>query len=154
VRAARDARVVEIDRGRLAPGPWQPRRIFDADTLAELATSIRARGILSPLRVVINAAIKAARRTVRCGPMSTRLTRLTRNRAHIRSTSGMSCLLCGESAATLEGGTLRPSAAKSMRVTGARIICGRFGGSLSPTDQASSSISCERKIAEARRIES
>jgi ParB family chromosome partitioning protein len=52
VRAARDARVVEIDRGRLAPGPWQPRRIFDADSLAELAISIRARGILSPLRVV------------------------------------------------------------------------------------------------------
>jgi hypothetical protein len=74
-------------------------------------------------------------RTVRCGPM---LTRLTRQRARIRRTkwSELSCLLCGESAATLEGGSvLRPRAANSVRVTGTRVICGRCGGSLSPTDQ-------------------
>src|ERR1051326_8126519 len=50
--SALDGRVVEIQRVRLAPGPWQPRRVFDAESLDELATSIRARGILSPLRVV------------------------------------------------------------------------------------------------------
>lgn len=50
--AALDGRVVDIHRARLAPGPWQPRRVFDAESLDELATSIRARGILSPLRVV------------------------------------------------------------------------------------------------------
>ena len=48
----------------------------------------------------------------------------------------MSCLLCGESAATLEGGSvLRPRAINSVQVTGTRVICGRCGGSLSPTDQ-------------------
>ena len=65
-------------------------------------------------------------------------TRLTRNRAHIRRTKWieLSCLLCGESAATLEGGSvLRPRAAKSVRVIAARVRCGRCGGSLSPTDQ-------------------
>jgi hypothetical protein len=65
-------------------------------------------------------------------------TRLTRHRARIRRTKWieLSCLLCGESAATLEGGSvLRPRAANSVRVTGARVICGRCGGCLSPTDQ-------------------
>ncbi len=65
-------------------------------------------------------------------------TRLTRNRVHIRRTKfiALSRLLCGESAATLERGSLlRPRATKSGRVTGARVTCGRCGGSLSPTDQ-------------------
>jgi hypothetical protein len=65
-------------------------------------------------------------------------TRLTRHGARIRRTKWieLSCLLCGESAATLEGGSvLRPRAAKSVRVTGVRVLCGRCGGSLSPTDQ-------------------
>ena len=65
------------------------------------------------------------------------LTRLT-HRARIRRTKWieLSCLLCGESAATLEGGSvLRPRATNSVRVNGARVICGRCGGSLSPTDQ-------------------
>jgi hypothetical protein len=65
-------------------------------------------------------------------------TRLTRHRARIRRTKWieLSCLLCGESAATLEGGSfLRPRAAKSVRVIGTRVTCGRCGGSLSPTDQ-------------------
>ena len=65
-------------------------------------------------------------------------TRLTRHRTRIRRTKWieLSCLLCGESAATLEGGSvLRPRAANSVRVNGARVICGRCGGSLSPTDQ-------------------
>ena len=71
-------------------------------------------------------------------------TRLTRHRTRIRRTKWieLSCLLCGESAATLvpraelEGGSvLRPRAANSVRVTGARVMCSRRGGSLSPTDQ-------------------
>jgi hypothetical protein len=45
-------------------------------------------------------------------------------------------MLCGEAVATLEGGSvLRPRAAGSVRVNGARVVCGRCGGSLSPTDQ-------------------
>ncbi len=74
-------------------------------------------------------------RTVRCGPM---LARLTGHRARIRRTKWieLSCLLCGESAATLESGSvLRPRAANSVRVIGARVTCGRCGGSLSTTDQ-------------------
>jgi hypothetical protein len=45
-------------------------------------------------------------------------------------------MLCGEAVATLEGGVLlRPRAASSVRINGARLVCGRCGGSLSPTDQ-------------------
>ncbi len=48
----------------------------------------------------------------------------------------LSCLLCGEWAATLEGGSvLRPRSAGSARVAGSRVVCGRCGGGLSPTDQ-------------------
>ena len=65
-------------------------------------------------------------------------TKLVERGARIRRTKWveLSCLLCGESVATLEGGTLlRPRTANSARVMGARIVCGRCGGSLSPTDQ-------------------
>jgi len=45
-------------------------------------------------------------------------------------------MLCGEAVATLEGGTLlRPRTEASVRVNGARVVCGRCGGSLAPTDQ-------------------
>lgn len=48
----------------------------------------------------------------------------------------LSCLLCGEWVATLEGGSLlRPRQGGSARVNGGRIVCGRCGGSLTPTDQ-------------------
>jgi len=48
----------------------------------------------------------------------------------------LSCLLCGEAVATLEGGAvLRPRTASSVRVLGARVVCGRCGGSLSPAEQ-------------------
>ena len=33
------------------PGPWQPRQIFEADALAELAVSIRQRGLIQPILV-------------------------------------------------------------------------------------------------------
>jgi hypothetical protein len=48
----------------------------------------------------------------------------------------LSCMLCGEWAATLEGGSvLRPRSPGSARLTGTRVVCGRCGGALSPTDQ-------------------
>lgn len=58
--------------------------------------------------------------------------------ARIRRTKWveLSCLLCGEAAALLEdGAVLRPRTAGSVRVTSGRVVCGRCGGSLSPTDQ-------------------
>ena len=33
------------------PGPWQPRQIFEADALAELAVSIRQKGLIQPILV-------------------------------------------------------------------------------------------------------
>ena len=65
-------------------------------------------------------------------------TKLIERGARIRRTKWveLSCMLCGEAAATLEAGTvLRPRNAQSVRVNGARVVCGRCGGSLSPTDQ-------------------
>jgi hypothetical protein len=58
--------------------------------------------------------------------------------ARIRRTKWveLSCMLCGELVGTLEGGSvLRPRTESSVRVAGARIVCGRCGGSLSPADQ-------------------
>lgn len=43
--------VREIDVGSIKPNPHQPRRVFDDDALAELAESIRARGVLQPILV-------------------------------------------------------------------------------------------------------
>ena len=43
------AQSISIDQ--LQPGPFQPRTNFQADTLAELVDSIRARGVLQPLLV-------------------------------------------------------------------------------------------------------
>ena len=65
-------------------------------------------------------------------------TKLIERGARIRRTKWveLSCMLCGEAAATLEAGTvLRPRNEKSVRMNGARVVCGRCGGSLSPTDQ-------------------
>ena len=45
----RGVRLVPVDR--LTPGPFQPRREFDEIGLAELADSLRTRGILQPLLV-------------------------------------------------------------------------------------------------------
>ncbi len=78
---------------------------------------------------------RAWRRPVRCEAMSTKL---VERGARIRRTKWieLSCLLCGESVGTLEGGSvLRPRTDSSVKVTGARVVCGRCGGSLSPTDQ-------------------
>ncbi len=70
--------------------------------------------------------------------VATMSTKLVERGARIRRTKWveLSCMLCGEAAATLEAGTvLRPRNEKSVRVNGARVVCGRCGGSLSPTDQ-------------------
>jgi hypothetical protein len=64
-------------------------------------------------------------------------TKLVERGARIRRTKWveLSCMLCGEAVATLEGGSvLRPRTADSCRVNGARVVCGRCGGSLAPTD--------------------
>lgn len=44
-----EAKVIAL--GRIVPNPAQPRRAFDDATLRELADSIRARGVLQPIRV-------------------------------------------------------------------------------------------------------
>ena len=44
-----EAKTISI--ARIVANPEQPRRAFDAATLAELADSIRARGVLQPIRV-------------------------------------------------------------------------------------------------------
>jgi ParB family chromosome partitioning protein len=44
-----DAKVIRLDR--IEPDPEQPRKEFDEETLAELAASIRADGILQPIAV-------------------------------------------------------------------------------------------------------
>ena len=45
------ARVQYIPAAQIRPNPRQPRRVFDADGLRELAESIRTYGILQPLTV-------------------------------------------------------------------------------------------------------
>ncbi len=45
----RGVRLIAVDR--LRPSPFQPRRAFDEDGLAELAESIKTRGILQPLLI-------------------------------------------------------------------------------------------------------
>lgn len=47
----RTARVVEIPIAQIHPNPWQPRRVFDEESLAGLAKSIRGNGLLQPLSV-------------------------------------------------------------------------------------------------------
>jgi ParB/RepB/Spo0J family partition protein len=44
--------IQQISVSEIAPGPWQPRRYFDAVLLQELAQSITTHGLLTPLRVV------------------------------------------------------------------------------------------------------
>ena len=49
VEALANARTIDV--ARLSPNPFQPRRTFDPQALAELAASIRADGVLQPLLV-------------------------------------------------------------------------------------------------------
>ncbi len=43
--------VIEVEPSRLSPNPFQPRQACDAETLSELAESIRRQGILQPILV-------------------------------------------------------------------------------------------------------
>jgi ParB family chromosome partitioning protein len=47
----RTGELVTVAVDRIAPNPYQPRRAFDADSLKELAESIRTRGVLQPILV-------------------------------------------------------------------------------------------------------
>ncbi len=49
------SRIRWLEIGEIRPNPRQPRRIFDPDSLQELAESIRAYGILQPLTVRLTA---------------------------------------------------------------------------------------------------
>jgi ParB family transcriptional regulator, chromosome partitioning protein len=42
---------VEIDIDRLAPNPFQPRKVFDAASLQDLSSSIREHGVIQPIVV-------------------------------------------------------------------------------------------------------
>jgi ParB family transcriptional regulator, chromosome partitioning protein len=44
--------LAEINIDLIKPNPWQPRKVFNEETLQELAASIREHGILQPLVVV------------------------------------------------------------------------------------------------------
>src|SRR5579883_2200806 len=44
-----DLRALPVDR--IAPGKYQPRRVFDEEKLAELAASIKAQGLIQPIVV-------------------------------------------------------------------------------------------------------
>ena len=41
----------EVETGKLQPGPWQPRRKMDKGALAELAETMKKRGVLQPILV-------------------------------------------------------------------------------------------------------
>ena len=49
--AARDEELVHVPVAALRPGKYQPRTRMDEDSLAELAESIRARGVIQPIVV-------------------------------------------------------------------------------------------------------
>ena len=46
-----DAQVEEIDITRISPDPFQPRKVFQAEALKELATSIKEYGVIQPIVV-------------------------------------------------------------------------------------------------------
>src|SRR5690554_2026553 len=45
------ANSAEVDLERIVPNPYQPRRIFDQQSLMELAQSIKEHGLLQPVVV-------------------------------------------------------------------------------------------------------
>jgi ParB family chromosome partitioning protein len=46
-----DASLRKLPLDRIRPGPYQPRSVFDPDSLQELADSIRAQGVIQPIVV-------------------------------------------------------------------------------------------------------
>jgi len=49
--AQSDGSLVQVPLGQIRPNPYQPRRAFDPDALAELAESLRVSGLLQPIAV-------------------------------------------------------------------------------------------------------
>ena len=49
--SATNEEIIELDLSELRPNPYQPRKIFDEDTLKELADSIREHGVFQPIIV-------------------------------------------------------------------------------------------------------
>ena len=46
-----DATIQEIDITKITPNPFQPRKVFEANALKELADSIKEHGVIQPLVV-------------------------------------------------------------------------------------------------------
>ena len=46
-----DAQIQEIEIAKIAPNPYQPRKVFQAEALKELADSIKEHGVIQPLVV-------------------------------------------------------------------------------------------------------
>ena len=49
--APREGEIMHLAVSRIRPNPWQPRQVFDADMLEQLAQSIRSQGLLQPVVV-------------------------------------------------------------------------------------------------------
>ncbi|MDD2892983.1 MAG: ParB/RepB/Spo0J family partition protein [Halothiobacillaceae bacterium] len=49
--APREGEILQLAISRIRPNPWQPRQVFDADMLEQLALSIRSQGLLQPVVV-------------------------------------------------------------------------------------------------------
>jgi ParB family chromosome partitioning protein len=49
-----DARIEEIELSKIAPNPFQPRKVFEPAALKELADSIKEHGVIQPLVVTIS----------------------------------------------------------------------------------------------------
>ena len=49
--APREGEILLLAISRIRPNPWQPRQVFDADLLEQLAQSIRSQGLLQPVVV-------------------------------------------------------------------------------------------------------
>jgi ParB family chromosome partitioning protein len=48
-----DAKIQEIDVSKISPNPFQPRKVFEAVALRELANSIKEHGVIQPLVVTL-----------------------------------------------------------------------------------------------------
>ena len=49
--ASLPAEAIRVDIAKITPGPWQPRQVFDEESLDDLAASIARHGIIQPLLV-------------------------------------------------------------------------------------------------------
>lgn len=64
---------IDVSIGAVKPNPWQPRKVFDKEKLAELADSIKKHGIIQPLIVRkkgINYELVAGERRLRAAKLA------------------------------------------------------------------------------------